>query len=161
LPYDTVWKKAKHPSNQVGHFLSAVSLAYDWPDAITFWFAIAHEIRSDNGNDPNGGMINQLNPTAVTKQMGEDFVNAIIADEQGNSIVRDNLLWGILGFPQTVDFGNVLRERQGNSIQDLRLAIRGFRFGKWVKNNQKLPSSEGANWLRKNIMVDFGNSLWH
>jgi len=134
------------PSNQVGHFLSAVALGFSHPDFITDWFVIGHELKSDKG-----GVLNQL--FGVTDQMKKGFTDAISADERGDNHTRDQLLWSILGFPASVAFGDVDPSRQGNSLQDLRLTVKGYRFGKWAAYNY-LPPVAAARWLRRNILID-------
>jgi hypothetical protein len=58
--YGTAWTKTTKHSNQVGHFLTGVSFGYSMPDFITDWFVIGHELRSDNSQDENGGLAQQL-----------------------------------------------------------------------------------------------------
>jgi hypothetical protein len=155
--YQSKWTKRQKYSNQVGHFLTAVALGYSFLDTssdkhLAENLAIGHELRSDYAGDPDGGLPAQLKPGLVTDQMRKDFWDAVDADERGAKLKRDELLWGILGFSGSVNPNYVDPNREGNSLQDLRLTVKGIRFGKWVKDNPGLQPIDGARWLRRNIV---------
>jgi|GEM_PF-1639336 len=145
--YGTQWTKTTKASNQVGHFLTAVAFGYSMPQFINDWFVIGHELRSDNGSDPNGGLSQQIF-TNVTDQMKQNFANAIKADEQLDYLKRDELLWDILDFGVSFDSNYVDPSREGNSLQDLRLTVRGYRFGQWVYNHSSQSPNVAGAWLR-------------
>jgi len=133
-------------SNQVGHFLTATALSYgQYPDSVTFQFIIGHELLDD---DNLSGQLGVDVSTAIPY-----FLGAVDADAQGNKLKRDQLLWNILGFPGPVNPNYVDPNRQGNSLQDLRLSVKGYRFGKWVYDNSSLLPVDGARWLRRNIVA--------
>jgi hypothetical protein len=144
-----VWQDAAgETSNQVGHFLTAVGLSYGiLLDIAVLKAYLSHELVGDKR-----GVGNQLQEE-VTEQMRQDFLGAVMADAQGNRTKRDELLWGILGFGGTVAPDYIESGRTGNSLPDLRLDVKGYRFGKWVKNNSSLSPNAGAIWLRQNILV--------
>ena len=155
--YDPLtWAKTKKHSNQVGHFLTAVALGYSYSNYSIEQLVIGHELISDNGLDTPGGLLSQLNPSIVTDQMRQDFWDAVDADASGDKLERDELLWSILGFPGSVNSNYADPNREGNSLQDLRLTVKGVRFGQWVKTNPGLQPIAGARWLRQNIL--FGTS---
>jgi RHS repeat-associated protein len=149
--YGRDWTKTTKRSNQVGHFLTAVAMAYTWPDALTEQFVIGHELSSDNPADPNGGNLNQVR-TSISDQVRQKWRDAVKADEQGDKLLRDQLLWDILGFGGAIDPSFVDPNREGNSLQDFRLTVKGYRFGKWVLSNKDVLPIEAARWLRANIL---------
>ncbi len=76
---------------------------------------------------------------------------AINHDKLGNIAQRDDLLWKILGFGPHVPFEGVDKDRQGNSLQDLRLSLKGARFAHWVKTMGSLPPDWAGGWLSDNL----------
>jgi len=137
------------PSNQVGHFLTAVALTYFWPwreEDLALQFIIGHELLSDTG-----GHIPQVT-TPISEEMKQNFFDALKADELGNELKRDELLWEILGFGGDLNSNYIESNRIGNSLPDLRLSLKGYRFAKWVGSHANLPSGSGGSWLRQNIL---------
>jgi RHS repeat-associated protein len=137
------------PSNQVGHFLTAIALTYFWywgEDDLVLQFIIGHELLGDMG-----GHIPQVT-TPISEEMKQNFFDAVKADELGNEGKRDELLWEILGFGGEVDANYIEFGRIGNSLPDLRLSLKGYRFAKWAGSHPDLPSASGGSWLRQNIL---------
>jgi RHS repeat-associated protein len=138
---------AKAISNQVGHFLSAVDITYNnWTQGAI----IGHEQYTDNT------LQNLLSYLVVTPDDFEHWYKAIEYDEQGLSSKRDAELWPILHFDASIPFEGVDPRREGNSLQDLRLSLKGFRFAEWVEANANLPAVSAASWLRLNLSIDKG-----
>jgi len=134
------------PSNQVGHFLTAVALTYFWKENWVLQFVIGHELLGDQyGNLPQVY-------SDVSEEMKQNFLDAVKADELGNEVTRDELLWKIIFPGREIDANYIERGRIGNSLPDLRLTVKGYRFAKWVGSHANLPSGSGGSWLRQNIL---------
>jgi len=167
--YQNEWKRPNSPSysNQVGHFLTGVSLAYK----NVFYLSeevgimntgnldlmIAHEKVTDHTYDPitnkqNPQIFAQIKNAQVTDQDVINFMNAIAYDDLGMYNERDQSLWNILNFGNNVPVGGADPNREGNSLQDLRLDVRAWRFAWWVRGHSGLSSSSGGAWLRSNLM---------
>lgn len=80
----------------------------------------------------------------------ELFYQAVAADERGDYKSRDQILWKIMAFPPEVRIGSVTT-RGGNSLQDFRLSVKGFRFALWMEQYGDLPPIIAARWLRHNL----------
>jgi hypothetical protein len=152
--FDTVWylDEADGKSNQVGHFLTAVHIVYkQW----AIGFLIGHE--KFEGGKQRGDWwladnINDWSYMLLTTQDHTMFYDAVEYDEQALYDKRDELLWTLLDFDAEVDFENVSANRDGNSLQDFRLSLKGYRFAKWVRENGSSHPSFAASWLRVNLM---------
>jgi RHS repeat-associated protein len=151
--YDKEWESwyGGQTSNQVGHFLTAVSSAqWGWTGRR---FAIGHEKMSDK---PIEGMDSIEHLRRQYQSVTEEDINlwekAIDADGVGDYDLRDDLLWQILSFEDVARDG-VSENRPGNSLQDLRLSLKGFRFNSWIRkirNYYSQPRRAGI-WLRDNL----------
>jgi RHS repeat-associated protein len=81
------------------------------------------------------------------------FELAVTADRAGEIRKRDDYLALILGSMTDAE----LREREGNSMADLRLSVKGWRLGRAVAGRdqpaekQLITRHEVADWLRSNI----------
>jgi hypothetical protein len=137
------WGLLPSASNQVGHFLSAVGITYyHWNIAAI----VGHEQTTDSSP------LNYVSYITVSDEDMNHWYAAVKYDEQGSGEKRDDELWPILHFDDSIKPGNVVSKRQGNSLQDLRLSIKGYRFALWVENNRStLPVVAGA-WLRAELM---------
>ncbi|MFO3797130.1 MAG: hypothetical protein ACK8QZ_07575, partial [Anaerolineales bacterium] len=165
-------------SNQIGHFLSAVDMANRGEFGLRL--TVAHE----KWGDTAGGQAQQLLATVVpdwVKQpihlnlfgrhitIPNPFKKYDLSDSLNHSSkaqtydelylqtgdfhyrqLRDQELRRILG-----DISS-LREpkRKGNSLEDLRLSLRGFEFNEWVKANPKASPSQTAEQLRRLLTSD-------
>jgi hypothetical protein len=64
--------------------------------------------------------------------------------------VRDQYLAPILGDGYQ-DPAAPTNYRKGNSIQDLRLSVKGYRFGQDIRYNRITDRTHAASWLRRNL----------
>jgi len=89
------------------------------------------------------------------------FDLAVAADRDWRTDLRDYYLGKILGATTTEDLPD-LRERQGNSMEDLRLSVKGWRLGRAVAGldgnaqpteKQLTTRLEVASWLRMHIAM--------
>jgi RHS repeat-associated protein len=159
--YDGTITWIKQPSQQINHFLTAVSEYYYKGRDITL--IIAHEKSVDPDisiTDPNTwkpGTINFYNnlTNEVTSADRSHFYKAWHYDTNGMYAERDNELWPILKFntKKVKNLGDVDPARQGNSLQDLRLSLRGVRFADWVMSYRSSPPSEAGQWLMTNLLL--------
>jgi hypothetical protein len=91
-----------------------------------------------------------------------DYFNlAVAADRDWCTDLRDYYLGKILGAMTTEDLAD-LRKREGNSMEDLRLSVKGWRLGRAVAGldgNAQPPEKqlttrlEVASWLRMHIAM--------
>ncbi len=168
-------------TNQVGHFLTAVDLAYN-PRVVYLSIApsldigapatvkridlgelavIGHEKISDVDWYVNGYprlwtyVVQTLSTTDTDIEL---WRGAIKDDERGDADARDRKLneiftWGGSRSVPTRSEGYFDPRRVGNSMQDLRLSLKGFRFAYWVKANDSDPPDIAAEWLRVNLTI--------
>ena len=140
-----IWGLPKSDSNQVGHFLTAVDVIYNhW----SLGFLIGHEQYSDTNT-----LLNYCSYLFVNNTDLDHWGKAVIDDIAGDTTARDQELWPILHFAPTIPFGEVDRNRQGNSLQNLRLSLKGYRFAHRVEGNANQPASTAGPWLRTNIGI--------
>lgn len=142
----------QYDSNQVGHFLTAVSITYyHWDIGLI----IGHE-KVPDGNSADATLQdkfrNYFSYVSVTTQEHHMFRDAVTYDEQARYDQRDELLWAILNFDNNVGYGGVSPVRDGNSLQDFRLSVKGYRFAHWIQGNSNMHPSFAASWLRTNLM---------
>jgi len=159
--------EARAKSNQVGHFLTAVNMSYNWilkPRAtygqgsvetqVMKRFALSMIIGHEQMSDvPAINIIGQpiqrfFNPSDLDYILWDC---AIEFDSKGQEQWRDEALWAILNFPSDMKLGDVDPMRVGNSLQDLRLSLKGYRFAEWVWNNPNTNPIYAGAWLRKNL----------
>jgi RHS repeat-associated protein len=149
----------KQESNQIAHFLSAVSEYYYGGRDLQL--IIAHE-KSTDPCDVKWGQIQKcLNlmriniNNEVTAADRSHFSTAWQYDTNGMYAERDQELWAILKFDsETVkNLGDVDPARQGNSLQDLRLSLRGVRFADWVMSHRSSLPNEAGQWLMTNLLL--------
>ena len=165
-PFYPRWpQKGGKPSNQVGHFLTAVALdyypVYDLLD-LGLRLIIGHEKSSDEQGRRPDALISLTQMLSVTPADLAAFREAIALDIQIDESDagqraelcrrRDERLWGILRFGPGVAFGDVDEARSGNSLQDLRLSVAGCRFSRWVLTHRRTPSTDAAQWLKVHLM---------
>ncbi len=149
-----VWGGAPNHSNQVGHFLSSVdaSLLDQWlPGNFGLRSLIGHEKAGDENQITEQGQM-------VTAGDYLDWVMAVEADERGDETNRDIYLMAILnnGNSNEVDripYQGAVPGRLGNSLQDLRLSLKGYRFAKWIQTNGFRPSVSAAIWLKTQLGI--------
>jgi hypothetical protein len=79
------------------------------------------------------------------------FDTAVKRDAAGDYDGRDQALQGILmDGPRPRQLG-VQGARVGNSMEDLRLSVRGWRVGNMVAGGSIQTNKELANWIALNI----------
>ncbi len=155
-----VWGK-NPPSNQVGHFLTAVDAGYnswgDWRDYFGKSCIVGHEKLGDYQGSQGPGrywhyMI-QCDMGGTTDDINS-FDAAVQADEKGNYELRDCLISEILpDLPEIFDRNKPeYQNRRGNSRQDLRLSIKGWIFGNMIKDRRIRDLNGAQSWLRTNIV---------
>jgi RHS repeat-associated protein len=132
--------------DQVGHFLTAVSFGAlaerGWLPTPS-WFkrlATGHEIVSD------GDIWGQIK--AGNKEARDLFQQAIDADIAGDFEARNGFLTQIL----EMGMGES-EKRPGNSLADLILSVRGWRFGQMIMSGEIKTREEAATWLRENVQT--------
>ncbi|MDX8394524.1 MAG: hypothetical protein R8K21_08080 [Mariprofundales bacterium] len=130
-------------STQVQHFLTAVASTGYGKSGIKLM--IGHEKLSDRSSS----FEQQFNETTNTDI--QNWHKAVNADSVGNYSYRDKLLWEILNFDTATPIGNVEPARAGNSLQDLRLSLKGYRFYFWIQQHATSHTNNAANWLWLNL----------
>lgn len=160
--------------NQVGHFLTAVGLAYSprrlekkiaptdltlrsllgvpasvKPEEVALRLIIGHEKAPDP--EPNGI------PTP-TQYFGFKKQYELANEKDMNSFLRADEALGN-GFIVNMDAAEAhLRKIEinpdwdGNSIQDLRLSLAGYHLGQKIRSGAFSSRHEIAEWIRKNLM---------
>jgi hypothetical protein len=91
---------------------------------------------------------------ASTLEARNHFRNAVEYDRQRNYQFRDNELRAILiATDPDFRFSDALPggERVGNSMEDLRLSVKGWRFGGEVRNGPVQTRQQAASWLRREV----------
>jgi hypothetical protein len=134
-------------SNQVNHFLTAVDTSYQigWTGGLAMSCLIGHE-QLDNTFK---GISECL---AVSWQSLQKFQKAIDADLLGDRNLRECYLRAIV--PELADNTTASKPgdpREGDSIQDLRLSLKGWVFGQAIRDGSISTLEEAQVWLRRNI----------
>lgn len=94
----------------------------------------------------------QYNITTADARNG--FLNAVEYDRQGNTTLRDEQLRAILiaTDPRFASDDAIQgATRVGNSMQDMRNSVKGWRFGQETRNGPIQTRQEAANWLRREV----------
>lgn len=146
--YHSKWGAGdSYQSNQAGHFLTAVGLAYPQLDLIKLQIIIGHEKLGDN----EWGLLGwPMQFMAIDPSDYLAWRRAREYDEAGDPDKRDAALWPILDF-EDVSVGDVDEDRVGNSLQDLRLSLKGTLFAKWVRQHGSSSPVDAGDWLRHNL----------
>ena len=103
---------------------------------------VGHELLGDVGGI--SANIKQYN--AATNYHVNEFIQATAYDVAGDNLQRDMHLENILYSNPTN-----LKSRPGNSLEDLRLSLKGWRFGHEIKVGLIGSSQNAALWLRSNL----------
>jgi len=132
--------------DQVGHFLTAANFGFTAvgvfpPDSWYLRLAVGHEIVADGSPE---AIMKQI--FAGNQEARDLFSSAVTADAAGDYDKRDSLL------QQIYDLGGS-GKRQGNSLEDLRLTVRGWRFGQMLASGDFKTREEAAAWLKENILA--------
>lgn len=141
-----VWAKLLPPeqrtTSQVGHFLIAVGLAYNpWPKSVALRLIVGHEKLGDR---LFFGFVRQYFRARLEDR--RLFMDAVAFDEAGDVQRRDAALQLIFGEPGEAQPDP---HRIGNSLPDLRLSVKGWRFGRALRGGALPTRTEAAAWLRE------------
>ncbi len=145
--YGAFWGEQLPYSRQLGHFLTAVDMGRDGGDG---WkrLVVGHEQFGDQGIVPGSAPVKQsLEPTDADLAA---FDLAVERDLAGDYVGRDAALASILD----PDKHGRLAARRGNSLEDLRLSVRGWALGRLVATGQIKTNRELANWIALHVAGD-------
>jgi hypothetical protein len=158
-------------SNQIGHFLTAVALFTLRPYAflqLGLRLTVGHEKLADQQPGASEAAIAIRQLLAASDQDISQFCQAATIDgvldtaRDGRAISlraeRDLLLWQILAFDPAIPFADIDLRRPGNSLQDLRLSVKGYRFAAWVNANRDSRPAEAGAWLRAQLAPRTNNA---
>lgn len=142
------WAKLLPPetrqTSQVGHFLIAVGLRYNaWPESVALRLIVGHEKLGDR---LFFGFVRQYFRGRHADRVL--FRQAVDYDARGDTAARDATLFQIFGEPAEAKRD---RQRIGNSVPDLRLSVKGWRFGEAVRSGQITTRTAAADWLRQEL----------
>ena len=121
------------------------------PETYALSLIVGHEMI---GDQPGSGQLWAIPEQyyAATAEARTLFLKAVEADKDRRYWERDNLLQPILGFSEDAIHDP---RRIGNSMQDLRLSVKGWRFGQEIRNRDIGTRQQAANWLRREIYDPF------
>lgn len=149
-----LWRESRR---QVGHFLTATHLGYQGylpSPVLDIACIVGHEMSSDT---LLGGMNEAYQCASGLVNDGtqhvQRFLDAVLADVEGDAKLRDCLLYDIVGLPDEFDSTNFITEklRYGNSMQDMRLSVKGWIFGQKIKGGSISSLEQGRQWLITNL----------
>ena len=88
----------------------------------------------------------------ATEEARNKFRQAVILDRLGNDQLRDIILRDML-IETDARFRDqdAVPERIGNSMQDFRNSVKGWRFGQEIRNGTITSNIDAAMWLRREI----------
>ncbi|MBK9944711.1 MAG: RHS repeat-associated core domain-containing protein [Kouleothrix sp.] len=161
--------------NQVGHFLTATGLAYSpsyyvnniiskvglltggiitkSSEDAALRLIVGHEKVSDKV----GGKLATIHAQygAATDADIAKFLQALAYDEEGDYGARDALLCEIVQLPEGTSKANTdiihASGRVGNSVEDLRLSLKGYIFGLKIKDRRIASLQQAGKWLEDNL----------
>jgi RHS repeat-associated protein len=168
----------KHESPQIGHFLTAVALGFNpegahyqaylldffvnrlragpgqsprlpvpiGPEMYALHLIVGHEMVGDTETLMGLPRIPPQYYSAATSEEAVGlFLKAVEADKERRFEERDEYFYIILGFSE-----EAVRDpkRIGNSMPDLRLSAKGWRFGREIRSAEIPTRRHAANWLR-------------
>jgi hypothetical protein len=141
--YASPWDMEAPHSTQLGHFITAMDMGYN-SSLSTGGQVIAREqhpdtdIRSYLGGFPLF-LVDDADIVA--------FEQAAASDLQGNPLARDYWLATIMDEDR---FGPQ-SGRRGNSMEDLRLTVKGWEVGREIAAGRLKTSGEVADWIIRNV----------
>ncbi len=108
---------------------------------------IRHEQIPDNqGFRGLGSVVEALGSSPTTADVGA-FDWAVVFDMQGDYEMRDAMLRSILSESRFGPQGG----REGNSLEDLRLSVKGWELGRMIALDEIKTNYDLAGWLATNI----------
>ena len=178
-----IWHTANRgdPSEQIGHFLTAVALGFNPEGAFYQTYVIdvveefvtvgiesklaaipeEHALNLIVGHEMigDGKGIGQVPAIPVqyaiaTEEARSGFLKAVEHDRLGNDDLRDQVLREILiGTNSEFRTQNAVAgaTRVGNSMEDFRNSVKGWRFGQEIGNGTIETRQGAADWLREEI----------
>ncbi len=140
--YAEQWGFETPYSKQTGHFLTAVDMGRTgrWTYPI-----VGHELFADT----LPSVAFQIFP-GPTQYDVLAFKIAVMADGWGAIEARE----ANLAFILNPEVHGAVQTRQGNSMEDLRLSVRGWRLGNMVTTGQIGSNKDLANWIALNVAGD-------
>lgn len=145
--YEDPWKQS---ADQVGHFLTAVRLAFDprflalpvFPLVLGGWGhrdrALRLMVGHEKAADP--AAIDQISPRVII-----DVLRCF--RRQYQAATDQDIANFCAGKMDTITLGTGL----GNSLADLLLSYQGWLFGQWVKEGRFKTCEEAAGWVRREL----------
>ncbi len=144
--YGELWGIERPASRQLGHFLTAVRMGdadNDYLRLAYLYAIVGHEQKSD-GKGKIGQMFGLMRQSlAPSRSDVSAFRIAVEQDAAGAYEARDATLYTIFDPKKHGDPAN----RIGNSMEDLRLSVRGWRLGAGVRQGEFTTNKDVANWL--------------
>jgi hypothetical protein len=137
-------KARQRHTKQMGHFLTAAGLRLNrWPTWVKLNLIVGHEKLGDGL--PLGFVRQFLRTTPGDR---ERFLAAAAADRAGDGERREALLREIFHTGR-----EALRDprRIGNSLVDLRLSVKGWRFAEEIESGAVASRAAAAAWLRREV----------
>ena len=147
--YSSQWGTKQPASRQTGHFLTAVAMGMTSDKSLRRFYLrsiVGHELRSDGkGVSQLFSTFNQI--LAPSQNDVDAFEKAVATDIGGNYRARDSQLFSIFDPDKHGDQAS----RVGNSMEDLRLSVRGWRLGTAVSQGVLQTNKDVATWIALNV----------
>ncbi len=144
--YSGLWGYKDLPhTTQLGHFLTAVDMGLDGGD----WLKSAminHEQIPDDALGGFGAAALAFAKRASPEDMAA-FDSAVTYDKLGDYDSRDKMLRSILEKPDLKPW----QTREGNSLEDLALSVKGWELGREIARGELKTSKDVADWIAGNI----------
>ncbi len=150
--YADLWGRQTPESKQLGHFITAIDMGYNG-SLSSKGLVIGHEQYGDPISisiDTLPNMRNVLGGFPFFFTSDDDlaaFNTALAYDQQGNPYARDYWLATIMDENR---FGPQ-SGRQGNSMEDLRLTVKGWELGREIATGRLRTNDEVADWIIRNV----------
>ncbi|MGC1121820.1 MAG: SpvB/TcaC N-terminal domain-containing protein [Candidatus Methanofastidiosia archaeon] len=155
-----------HPSssNQVGHFLTAVNLGYNWtrrprvfPEEIAIILMIGHE-KVPDFQERGSFFGKKIIPTSL-KEFWAGYITYLFTSEIQMFQIAENVLektkYPENAFHLLQKGIGVDKSKSGCSYEDLRLSLMGFHLGKLIKEGTLRDPSDVAKWIRTNLKINW------
>ncbi len=145
--FEDPWEESK---NQVGHFLTAVRMAFD----DRFLSLPIYPLLLGGFRDQNRalrliiGHEKHPDPEEPTSVHPRNILNAILGfRSQYRSASDEDIELFLAGRLEVISIGDGL----GNSLADLRLSHKGWQFGKLIASGQIFSRESAADWIRREL----------
>ena len=137
-------KPADRQTKQMGHFLTAVGLRLSpLPNYARLNLIVGHE---KFGDGRLAGFVRQF--LRATHRDRQRFLAAVAADAAGDNARREALLAAIFGARREALPDS---RRVGNSLVDLRLSVKGWRWGDDLRAGRLATRAEAVAWLQREV----------